>query len=248
MLSKAAPAAVGRGVLRPVDETAITLKLRPLRRRDRFPFLRHWRIAAAATLVGLTAAALLFVDRPEPEPDPGPRRIAVTTPSPDPEPVLASATLPVLEPLDEGIAIVDDELDEIVIFEEPVEPPAPAPTRASTRARARSIAREHTSQGQTALSMGDLETARRELAAALTALPSHAPAAAAMAELHMKQRRYGSALRFAKRASRSAPRKLDYMLLLGDAYLLADNRGAARKAWRKAAAYGSAKAQSRLAG
>jgi Tfp pilus assembly protein PilF len=103
------------------------------------------------------------------------------------------------------------------------------------------------SKAETARSMGDLAAAKRELEAALTALPSYAPAAAALAEVHMKQRSYQSARRYAKRASRSAPRKLAYMLLLGDAHYLAGDHKAAKYVWRKAAAYGSPKAKSRLA-
>ena len=104
----------------------------------------------------------------------------------------------------------------------------------------------HLGKGETARSMGDLAVAKREFEAALTALPAYAPAAAALARLHMKQQSYGSAVRYAKRALRSAPRKLDYMLLLGDAYSMSGNRVAAKNLWRRAAAYGSVKAKSRV--
>lgn len=104
----------------------------------------------------------------------------------------------------------------------------------------------HLNAGEAARRVGDLALAKRELAAALVALPSYAPAAAALAEIHMKQGSYRSALGYAKRASRAAPRKLDYMVLLGDAYSRTHNRAAAEKQWRKATRYGSPEAKSRL--
>ncbi len=241
-------ASAGLGPL--VDETAITLELRPLRRRDRFVAGLSWRVGVAAAVVGFGVTALvLHATRPEPAPRAIDPRTVVAAPPSESEPVLASAT-PSLERVvapEEEIVIVDEELQEIEIFDEPSEPPPPRASRASRRGYASTLAREHTARGRTALARGDLLTARRELERALVALPSHAPAAAAMAELHLKHHRYGPAVRLAKRASRSAPRKLDYMVLLGDAYLAAGDRGAARKAWRKAAAYGSTKAESRLA-
>jgi tetratricopeptide (TPR) repeat protein len=234
-----------------VDETAITLKLCPLPRRSRDRWLARWPKAAAITVAAFTAAAMLVLEAPEAAPAqrgaPTPRVGAVARPPGGAEPIFASAAMPTFEST-EDVVILDDEVDEIVIFDEPVAPPPETTTRAVRRARARSLARSHTSAGETARRVGDIASARHEFEAALAALPSYAPAAAALAEIHMKQGSYRSALVYAKRASRAAPRKLDYMLLLGDAYSRTNNRAAAEKLWRKATAYGSVDAKSRLAG
>lgn len=228
-----------------VDETATTLKLRPVARghleRSRWPMI------AAMTLTGLGAVALFVIDVPA-RVVATPHTIAaspIVAPAHrvDAEPILASAAMPIVD-TSEDIVIVDDEDDEIVIFDEPV---APEPmTRAARRARARTTARNHTKAGEAARIVGNLAEAERELGAALTALPSHGPAAAALAELHMTRGSHRAALGYAKRAFRAAPRKLDYMVLLGDAYARTNNRAAAEKLWRKAAGYGSAAARSRL--
>jgi tetratricopeptide (TPR) repeat protein len=249
MVLDRASAGVCRAVLPPpVDEAAVTLKLRRLRWRDRHPVLAQWPVTAIAAMVTVAAMTVHFVDTSEAESaEPAAARIvAVARPIADVEPVLASGALPTLEPL-EDIVIVEDVDDEIVIFDEPVEPPPAKTTPTPRRSRARGVARMHMGKGETARSVGDLGVAKREFEAALIALPAYAPAAAALARLHMKQRSYGSALRYAKRAFRSAPRKLDYVLLLGDAYSVSGNRAAAKNLWRRAAAYGSAKAKSRLA-
>jgi tetratricopeptide (TPR) repeat protein len=235
-------AGVSRTESSPVDETAITLKLTPLRPRHRW--LARWPTATAVTAAALTIAAFLVVDAPEVEPieraaAPSPRAVAPSTKAEGP--ILAATTLPPLEPADAA------EIDEIVILDEPVVPPE-ANTRAARRARARTMARTHVSAGEAARRIGDLAAARHEFEAALKALPSYGPAAAALAEVHMRQGSYRSALVYAKRAARSAPRKLDYMVLLGDAYSKTNHRAAAQKLWRKAEAYGSIDAKSRLAG
>lgn len=246
MLLERALAGIYRTSSMPVDETAITLKLRPVPRRHRETWRVRWPFAVAATVVALTAVQLLAIDMHEAAPRhrtaaPSPRNIAPS--QRDAGPILASAARPVFDA--EDVVIVDDD-DEIVIFDEPVAPAPETITRASRRARARSIARTHLNAGEAARRVGDLAVAKRELEAALIALPSYAPAAAALAEIHMKQGNYRSALGYAKRASRAAPRKLDYMLLLGDAYSRTHNRAAAEKLWRKATRYGSPEAKSRL--
>jgi tetratricopeptide (TPR) repeat protein len=236
-------AGVSRTESSPVDETAITLKLTPLRPRHRW--LARWPTATAATAAVLTVAAFLVVDAPDVEPveraaAPSPRAVESSTRGDGP--ILAATTLPPLESADAAV-----DIDEIVILDEPVVPPQ-ANTRAARRARARTMARTHVSAGEAARRIGDLATARDEFEAALKALPSYGPAAAALAEVHMKQGSYRSALVYAKRAARSAPRKLDYMVLLGDAYANTNHRAAAQKLWRRAEAYGSLEARSRLAG
>ncbi len=218
----------------PVDETAITLKLRPVSPRARM----RWHIAVAAT-IAVTAGVVALVDAPAAasmERALSPSARALVRSRVDPDPIFAAAAHPVLEP-------AEDVVDEIVIFDEPV---AEANTRAARRARARSSARAHASAGEAARSAGDLARARREYEAALVALPSYAPAAAALAEIHMTQGRYRPALGYARRALRWAPRKLDYMVLAGDVYARTSQRAAAQKLWRKAAAYGSVEAKSRL--
>ena len=238
-----------------VSETAITLKLPPVPlRRPRF---EAWPVAVAA---GVAAVAVGWMLHARPAPavaKPQHMTAAVganlprALPPQNPEPVLASAANVALEfELDE-VEIVEED-DEIVILDEsepdPVPPPPKKVSRATQRERARAVARTQMKKGRAAQSMGNRAAAKKAYEAALAALPSYAPAAAALAELHMKRRKYKLALRYARRASRAAPRKLDYMLLLGDAYFLTKNRKAARKVWRKAAAYGSAKAKSRLGG
>lgn len=219
----------------PVDETAITLKLRPVSARARM----RWHIAVAAT-IAVTAGAAVVADAPEAATMGrvmSPSARALVRPRVDPDPIFAAAARPVLEPAE------DAETDEIVIFDEPV---PEANTRAARRARARSSARAHASAGEAARAAGDLARARREFEAALVALPSYAPAAAALAEIHMTQGRYRPALGYARRALRWAPRKLDYMVLAGDVYARTSQRAAAQTLWRKAAAYGSVEAKSRL--
>jgi tetratricopeptide (TPR) repeat protein len=235
-------AGVSRTESSPVDETAITLKLTPLRPRHRW--LPRWPTATAATAAALTIAAFLVVDAPDGEPieraaAPSPRAVAPSTRAEGP--ILAATTLPPLESADAA------EIDEIVILDEPVAPPE-TNTRAARRARARTMARTHVTAGEAARRIGDLAAARHEFEAALKALPSYGPAAAALAEVHMRQGNHRSALVYAKRAARSAPRKLDYMVLLGDAYSRTNHRAAAQKLWRRAEAWGSLDARSRLAG
>lgn len=223
----------------PVDETAITLKLEPVRALDRWR--PRWPTAFALTTAALTVAiAASFVGH-APEVKTAERvlspRIRVR-PKLDDAPILAATMRPTLELPDPD----EEELAGIVIFDEP----PPRETPAARRARARNTARMHVSVGHDARRVGDLAVARREFEAALGALPSYGPAAAALAEIHRKQGSHHSALKYAKRAARSAPRKLDYMVLLGDAYARTNHRATAEKLWRKAAAYGSREASARL--
>jgi tetratricopeptide (TPR) repeat protein len=250
MLLERAFAGIYRAKSWSVDETAITLKLRPVPRRLRDRWRARWPIAVFVTLAGLTAAPMIAIDTHDASPTeraalPRPRVGALAPPSGDAGPILASAVLPIFDAT-EDVVVVDD-ADGIVIFDEPARPAPETITRATHRARARGIARLHLDAGEAARGVGDLAAAKHEFEAALTALPSYGPAAAALAEIHMMRGSYRSALGYAKRASRAAPRKLDYMLLLGDAYSRTNNRAAAEKLWRKAAVYGSPEARSRLA-
>jgi tetratricopeptide (TPR) repeat protein len=240
MLWERALAGISRAKPWPVDETAITLKLPAVPRRERGR--TRWSIAAAATLVAVMAAPLFDPHEPEPSERstaPSIDIADVAIPPRAPEPILASARIPVFDSTDEIVILEDDDDDEIVIFDEPVaRTPATSP-RAMRRANARATARIHLKAGVAARREGDLAAAKRELEAALVALPSYAPAAAALAEIHMKRGNHRAALAFAKRAARVAPRNLDYMLLLADAYARTNDRAAAEKLRRKARRYGA---------
>ncbi|MEM6995072.1 MAG: hypothetical protein AAF721_31450, partial [Myxococcota bacterium] len=176
----------------------------------------------------------------------------VSRPKSDSGLILASGLAPVRAAVDADDSEDDDEIiifddtvdeDEIRIFDEPAKPARRA-KRGPTRSR--ETARRHAEQGRRARKAGNRRGAKRHFRAALDASPSHAAAAAALAELSMKDRHYRSALRYAKQASRHAPRNAEYMLLLGDAYFLAKKRTTATDVWHKAAALGSAKARRRL--
>jgi hypothetical protein len=65
--------------------------------------------------------------------------------------------------------------------------------------------------------------------------------------MYLKGGEYERGLTYARKALRSAPRKLAYMVLLGDAYHLVGREPDALRMWRLAAEYGSAKAEARLA-
>jgi tetratricopeptide (TPR) repeat protein len=233
------------------DEDAVTVRLTAVRRRDQLFAAPRVRFAAAIGIATFAAAIVSFAG----DSDVAGSKTAlsvipwsVPVAAPAVEPVLASGTIvlpDIREDPDEGIIILDDEpeAERIVILDDP---PVRRSWRASGRARAREAAGALMRQAETSRRAGDNATAKRHLAAALAASPAYAPAAAALAEIHIEQRRYGAAIRYAKRAARSAPDELDYKLLLGDAYDLGKHRSAARKVWREASAHGSAIAAARL--
>ncbi len=61
-----------------------------------------------------------------------------------------------------------------------------------------------------------------------------APSAAAMAELHIERHEHGLAVQYALEAVEAQPRNAAHQTLLGEAYRLAGDRRAARKALRRA--------------
>lgn len=220
-----------------LDE-AITLRLAPVEPRARVRSPRIW-----AAVVGLSAVAgvLLFTSLPGADvAEPGPTLAAVAAPTPAPrtDVVLASGRSDafVLDPhdaaADEPVIVIDDD----------------EPSVASRRDAARARARERVAQAEEALRRGDTLGASRQLQAVLKALPGYSPAAAALAEIHIARGRSRLAVKYARRAVRSAPHEADYQRLLGDAYALARRSKDARKAWRIAAAHGSTAAAARLAG
>jgi len=253
------------------DEDAVTLRLTAVRRRDRLFAAPRVQLGATIGVATFAAAIVLFAGGSDVA---GSRTAASSIPSSTTsagppvataaahtsEPVLASGTVELpdiredhgaLGELDRGdlddgiIVILDDEpeSERIVILDDP---PVRPSWRAAGRARAREAAGNLMRQAETSRRAGDKAAAKRQLAAALAASPAYAPAAAALAEIHIEQHKYGAAIRYAKRAARSAPDELDYKVLLGDAYDLAKNGSAARKVWRAASAHGSAIAAARL--
>lgn len=190
---------------RQVDEDAVTLRLRPLRWRDRaLPEALRW--AGAAVSVAAVAGGFLFfaspseaarIEVPRARTEPmGPSNTAGTTESALASSVegrnpwsafgssrRSSSPLPPLEEEEEIIVIIDDEEDEeIVIFDDTLD----------------------------------------------------ASSAAALAEFHIDRSEHSVALEYAIRASEAEPKNRQYLYLLGDAYLLTKQRRAARKAFRRA--------------
>lgn len=156
----------------------------------------------------------------------------------------------------EVVPAADDDLVEEVLFveddldDEPNEPPptdAVSAAKSESRSHARDAARLLTARARAKRSAGDVAGAEKLLHDALDALPTYAPAAADLATFYIHRGDYPRALAYAKRAARSAPRSLSYMVLLGDAHHLVGNHAAAQTQWRRAAHYGSSKAQDRLA-
>lgn len=234
------------------DEDAVTVRLNAVRRRDHLFAAPRMRFAAAIGVATFAAAIVSFAGDSDVAGSKTassiPPTVVVGAVGAAVEPVLASGTIvlpDIREDPDDGIIILDDEpeAERIVILDDP---PVRRSWRAAGRARAREAAGALMHEAQTSRRAGDNATAKRHLAAALAASPAYAPAAAALAEIHIEQRRYGAAIRYAKRAARSAPDELDYKLLLGDAYDLGKHRSAARKVWREASAHGSAIAAARL--
>lgn len=231
------------------DEDAVTLRLPAVRRRDRLLAAPRVRFGAAIGLATFAAAIVLFAGGgegsqaagssiPTTAPPAGPPVVNVAVAGPTIEPVLAAGTVqwPAIPddpgPLgaldaDDGIIILDDEpeSERIVILDDP---PPRLSRRAAGRARAREAAGALMRQAELSRQVGDRAAAKRQLAAALTASPSFAPAAAALAEIHLEQHNYGAAIRYAKRAARSGPDEAAYQQLLGDARRLAKNRSAVR--------------------
>jgi type IV secretory pathway VirB10-like protein len=213
---------------------------------------RWWR-AGVVTVVASAAAALMIVagepaaaDRTAApaavaDPDPASPAIAIA-------PMPAPSAAPVAAPADPETLV-----EEVLYIEDDDEPEAEATDdaadadKSARRARAREAARSITSRARERRALGDVAGAEKLYHGALGALPTYGPAAADLATLHIHRGQYRQALAYAKRAARSAPRKLSYMILLGDAHHLMGDRAAAQAQWRRASDYGSAKATDRLA-
>jgi hypothetical protein len=203
-----------------------------------------WWRAGAVTVVAAAAAALLVIagepaaaDRVEAAPR------VVEAAAPEPATVVMQAA-PVAAPADPDVLA-----EEVLYVEDDDEPEDDArdEDRSDRRARARNAARSTTARARARRSSGDIAAAEALYREALAALPTYGPAAADLATLHIHRGQYREALAYAKRAARSAPRKLSYMILLGDAHHLIGDRRAAETEWRRAADYGSAKGADRLA-
>jgi tetratricopeptide (TPR) repeat protein len=94
---------------------------------------------------------------------------------------------------------------------------------------------------------GRLGMAEASYLKALDAEPRYARAMAGLVRVHLKRRDGVEALRWARKLTGLQPRRANNQLLLGDAYALMDAHGAASKAWKTAARYGSRVARKRLA-
>ena len=245
-----------------IDEDAVTLKVPAVPRQGWFPNVP--RDVSAIIGSALLTTCLVFTFAPGPSVTPteplAERATEVETealgdpPASDRGPVLAAVS-PRLQPLDLDDEIVifeeddDDDVadDEIIIFEEPAKPAVTIASRARAKPkRSRSEARAFARRCRDARKAGDRREAKKHYRAALDAWPTHATAAAALAELYLEDRRYRQAVPYAKRAADNAPTKAEYQLLYGDALFLAKRREAARHAWKKAAALGSKIARRRL--
>ena len=213
--------------------------------------LLYWRAGVIGVVAAVAASLLILANGAPPPAHEDEPLAAVGAASPETATVLQpkAEPAPVLEPerdaLVEEVLYIEDDLDD-----EPVEPPptdAVSAAKSASRARARDAARVLTSRARVQRAMGDTAGAERLLDDALGALPTYAPAAADLATLYIHRGDYRRALAYAKKAARSAPRKLSYMVLVGDAQHLLGNRAAATAQWRRAAHYGSASAEERLA-
>jgi tetratricopeptide (TPR) repeat protein len=221
--------------------------------------LLYWRAGVVAVMATVAASLLIVANGPT-EPELADEPIAaVGAASPEtatalqakPAPVAADVVAEENEAFAEEVLFIEDDLDD-----EPVEPApvarsglvdAEGAARSASRARARDAARVLTGRARTRRAAGDIANAEKLLGDALEALPTYAPAAADLATIHIHRGDYRRALSYAKQAQRSAPRKLGYMVLLGDAHQLNGNGSAAGVWWRRAAEYGSTKAEERLA-
>lgn len=243
-----------------VDEDAVTLKVPVVPPQGLFRNVP--RDVSAVIGSALLMACFVFTVAPAPSVD-GSEPLAqkateidteapVQPPASDRGPVLAAVSVsPRVQPLDaeDEILIFEEEDDvaddEIIIFEEPPAVTIAPKSRAKPK-RSRSEARSFARQGRDARKAGNRREAKKHYRAALAAWPTHATAAAALAELYLEDGRYRQAVPYAKRAADNAPTNAEYQLLYGDALFLAKRREAARQAWKKSAALGSKIALRRL--
>lgn len=221
------------------DEDAVTRKLTAVRRQGGLLSAPRVQFGASIGVATFAAAILLLAGGdlvgtksaassiPSNATSAGPAVVVAAHPT---EPVLASGTIELPDIRDDhddddGIIILDDEPESegIVILDDP---PVRLSRRAAGRARAREAAGNLMRRAETSRRAGDNATAKRQLAAALAASPGYAPAAAALAQIHIDQHNYVAAIRYAKRAARSAPDEPEYKLLLGAAHDL--RRGSTR--------------------
>ena len=215
--------------------------------------LLYWRAGVVAVMAAVAASLLIVANGPT-EPEHADEPIAaVGAASPEtatalqakPASVAAEVVVDDNAALAEEVLFIEDDLDDDSA--EPAAADAQGAARSASRARARDAARVLTGRARARRAAGDTPGAEKLLGDALKALPTYAPASADLATINIHRGDYRRALWFAKQAQRSAPRKLGYMVLLGDAQQLNGNASAARTWWRRAAEYGSTKAEERLA-
>ena len=241
----------------PPPTTPLRARVRRTKAREPSTVL-YWKAAVVAACATVAATLVLVWGSPEPEPPRSEPLAAVGAAAPQTATALEVAAAPDLPDQPQAAKTVapaqaDPFVEEIVFIEddddqaegEPVE--TTSRNRVARRARARDVARAQTKRARLAKALGDRATAERLYKDALAALPTYAPAAADLATLCLKRGDYDRGLTYARRALRSAPRKLAYMVLVGDAYHLLGRDADARRMWKMAAEYGSAKAERRLA-
>jgi hypothetical protein len=131
-----------------------------------------------------------------------------------------------------------------VAEEEPA--PAAAPAVKSERTRQIATANKLVANGHRLRKEGRLGLAESAYLSALKALPRYPRAMAGLTRVHLERRAPVEALRWAKKLVERRPRSGRNQLLLGDAHKLMGQKGRARRAWRKAAAYGNRIARQRL--
>ncbi len=115
-------------------------------------------------------------------------------------------------------------------------------------AERRTEASRLTREARSAARAGNDAKAVRLYQGALAVRSGHAVAAHELGALYFNQGNYKKAIRFAKRATGSAPRNGTYRLALGDYHYKSGNDAAARKHWKRAATLGNKTAKSRVSG
>jgi tetratricopeptide (TPR) repeat protein len=108
-------------------------------------------------------------------------------------------------------------------------------------------AREIAASGRGHFQTGNWQLAERSFNQALAADPRCADALIGLSDVYFERDRSASAIEFAKRAIRVAPKRSEFHLKLGDAHFRASEFAAARRAYELAASLGSSEAKRRIA-